>query len=77
MDIDSILAGIQRELKYAETKHPDFAKDLVHKAAVLAEEAGEAVRATLLHEYEGGDIEEVKIELLQTAAVCIRILKEL
>ena len=75
-DIEIDIA-IERELKYAEKKHPDFAKDLVHKTAVLAEEAGEAVRAALMHEYEDGSIEDVKLELLQTAAVCIRILREL
>ena len=45
--------------------------------AVMNEEAGEAVRAGLIYYYEGGEMDEIEVELLQTAAMCIRVLKNM
>ena len=52
------------ELERAEHKHPNWPADRVRQAAVIAEEAGEALRAALsLTEYEEeGDIRLSDIE---------------
>lgn len=70
-----VINMILDEVKRAETKHPKFAADPVHRAAVVCEEAGELVRASLQYEYERGPLSEVLKEAIQTAATCVRILK--
>jgi hypothetical protein len=45
---------IAQELAKAEAKHPNWPTNLIKQAAIVSEEAGELIRATLLHEDEGG-----------------------
>jgi NTP pyrophosphatase (non-canonical NTP hydrolase) len=45
--------------------------------AILAEEAGEVVKASLDMTYDGGSVEDVRTELAQTGAMCIRMLVNL
>lgn len=72
----NILNEIVRTLESAEQQHPIFPDDLIHKVAIMTEESGEAMRAALNLVYEDGTKEELVTELLQTAAMCIRILKQ-
>lgn len=65
------------ELERAEKKHPRWPKDIVHACAIVNEESGELIRAGLQLNYEGGYKEEVRKEAIQTAATCIRLLKNL
>lgn len=76
-EVATYIVLILEELKRAEEKHPRFPKDPIHQAAVMAEESGEAVRAALQYVYEGGSLESVSTELIQTAAMCLRMLKNL
>lgn len=76
--IDDILA----ELKRAKKKHPQWPDHIVARAAIVAEEAGELVRASLEFKYERQidpetQIEEMRIEAIHTAATCIRFLEGL
>ncbi|MCP4460925.1 MAG: hypothetical protein GY816_23335 [Cytophagales bacterium] len=73
---DIINAGIQ-ELRRAEEKHPVFPEDLIHKLAIMAEESGEAMQAALNYYYHGGDYSQIKVELVQTMAMCMRCLKNM
>ena len=70
------------ELKAAKVKHPDYLKDLIHAAAIIAEETGELVRAAIDFEYSNllykkSQIKKVKDEAIQTAAMCVRLLENL
>lgn len=72
-----ILREIEDELKTAEGMHPDWPEDVIHQAAIVAEESGELIRAALQFNYEGGSLEDMKKEAIQTAAMCIRFLKNI
>ena len=61
----------------AESKHPFWPTDILHQIAIVNEESGEATRAALQYQYEKGELKEVQTELIQTAAMCIRMLKNL
>lgn len=68
---------ISDELNKAETKHPHWPDSIIEQAAIVAEESGELIRAALQVKYEAGNIEECEKEAIQTAAMCIRFLKNL
>lgn len=73
----NILEEICEELFRAEIKFPYWPDDIIHAAAIVNEESGELIRAAIQFTYEDGEIEEVKTEAIQTAAMCIRFLKNL
>ena len=52
-------------------KWPD---DVIHQAAIVAEEAGELVQAVNNFYHHGGDYELAKKEAIQVAATAIRFL---
>ena len=77
-----IYDAVEAELDKARDKFPD--PDFLTTA--MAEEAGEAVRAILNHMYAAGaqpegfkhekEREAVRKELIQTTAMCVRLLQE-
>ena len=79
MAIKNILLDIEQELERAKKKHPFFPLDAVGRCSIMSEEAGEAVQAANDIVYGGVDdakqTEHLKKELLQTAAMCVRILE--
>lgn len=83
---DALLSVII-ELDKAETKHPEWPKDLIYAAAIVNEESGELIRAALNHHYESNAVNsgskprydhntlaEMKNEAAQTAAMGLRFL---
>lgn len=72
-----LILEILGELDSAKTKHPGFPTDVVYQVAVMAEESGEVVRAAVQYAMEGGELSEVRSELIQTAAMCIRVINNL
>ncbi len=68
---------IDLELLRAKRKHPKFPEDMFHQLAIMQEEAGEVTKAVLQYKYEGGSFEDIKSELIQTAAMCMRMLENL
>ena len=78
-NIEKIMAEIWKELDRAQSLHPLWpGHDLVHAAAIVSEESGELIRAALRHQYaEGGTLDDVKAEAVQTATTCIRLLMNL
>lgn len=77
MDVLSIFDEVREELESAKLKHPQFPLDIIHGAAVIVEEAGEIVKASLQWTYEDGKMIEVYQETLQTAAMCFRLLENI
>jgi hypothetical protein len=77
MNRKEIINNILLRLQEAEVKHPDFPVDMIHQVSIMNEEAGEAIRAALQHEYENGKKSAVILELEQTAAMCIRVLENI
>lgn len=68
---------ILNELKRAEAKFPDWPDDIIHAAAIVAEEAGELTRASLNVVYSGENPNELQLEAIQVGAMAIRFLKNL
>lgn len=73
----AILTDIVIELERAKKLHPNWPADIIHAVAVVAEESGEAVRAALNMHYQGGSIADLRTELVQTAAMCVRMIENL
>jgi NTP pyrophosphatase (non-canonical NTP hydrolase) len=73
----NILKNIINEYESAIEKHPEWPKDIIHMVSIMNEESGEAIRAALQYEYEGGSLQELEIELRQTAAMCLRCLNNI
>ena len=67
--------AIKRELKYnAELKFPTWPLDPIRGAAIIAEEAGETIKASLQAVCENGHLADMGKEAIQTAAMAIRFL---
>lgn len=75
-EIEAITEMLQ-ELERARLLHPLWPTDPIHQVAIMAEESGEAVRAALRMVYEGGSIENLRTELIQTGAMVMRCLVEM
>ena len=65
---------IQQGLEFAKKKHPNYPTDMFRQLAIMQEEAGEVTKAVLDYHYEGGPLEDICQELIQTAAMCMRML---
>jgi hypothetical protein len=74
---DDAVSLVFAELRKAEEKHPGWPDDQIHAVAILAEEAGEAMKAAIDHHYAGGSIEHLRLELAQTGAMALRALLHL
>lgn len=77
MEQHLVIEKIIEELKRAEEKHPVYPSNIFEQLAIMQEEAGEVTKAVLHQKYENGSLEEVENELIQTAAMCIRMLKNM
>lgn len=72
------MSAILEELERAERKFPTWPDDVVHGVAIVAEEAGEAVKAALQYYY--GSVfhaDDLREELIQTAAMALSMLEYL
>lgn len=75
-DLDAVLA----ELARAAAKFPTWPTDPLHALAVLGEEFGELTKAVLQRTYEprkGVELEEIRGEAIQTAAMAMRFVMSL
>ena len=62
------------ELDRATRQHPEWPDDIIHAAAILAEETGELVKACLELVYFGGDERSVRNEVVSVAAMAERFM---
>ena len=77
MILNEITQAINQEMERAKEKFPWWPEDQIHAAAIVAEEAGELLQATLQNKYEKGSLENVRKEAIQTAAMAVRFLENL
>ena len=70
-------SDIESELNKAIAKHPNYPDDMFRQVTIMNEEAGEVSKAVLHYHYEDGSISDVRKELIQTAAMCMRMLENL
>jgi Flp pilus assembly protein CpaB len=75
-EIEAITEMLQ-ELERARLIHSRWPTDPIHQVAIMEEESGESVRAALRMVYEGGSIEDLRTELIQTGAMVMRCLVEM
>ena len=78
MTVIEALREIGAELDRARQLHPEWPRDQIHAAAIVAEESGELIRAAVNYEY-GSDpcvkgYLEMRKEAIHTAATAIRFL---
>ena len=73
------LCDILNAYNEAVRKHPNdtWPQDVIHMTAIMAEESGEAVQAANDVVHGGASLEPLRLELAQTAAMCIRCLVNL
>jgi hypothetical protein len=82
MNRSKIFAEIDKEIKRAENKFPIWPDDFVIQAAIVCEESGELLKATLDFRNCGGSVakleaimQDIKMEAIQTAAMAIRFIE--
>ena len=76
MTRDEAIKIITDELDRAEEIYPDWPSDVVHQAAIVAEEAGELLMASLNKTYHKHKFANLYMEAAQTGAMAIRFLVE-
>lgn len=68
-ELADIIVDVMRHYSYAVTKHPSFPESLIEQAALVCEEAGEAIR-----EANNKNKGLMRHEMKQTVAVAFRVL---
>ncbi|MBL7779953.1 MAG: hypothetical protein JNM22_01965 [Saprospiraceae bacterium] len=74
IDFQRWIVAVTVEYDSAVKQHPEWPEDLIHKAAIVAEESGELIQAALQYQYEKGRYYQMHKEATQTAAMCFRFL---
>lgn len=77
MKIEKVIALVFAEIERAEKIHPAWPRDVVKACSLLAEEAGEAVRAANSFDETRTGKKDVVTEAIHTAATAIRLLKNI
>jgi hypothetical protein len=75
MTFVEIMYHVENELSQARKKFPYWPTDLIHASAIVGEESGELLQASLKYTYEKGSIEDCDKEAIQCLAMCIRFLQ--
>lgn len=70
-------APIDKELIRAEKIHPFWPDNLFIQLAIMQEEAGEVTKAVLDYHDSLDTLQHIKEELIQTAAMCMRMINSI
>jgi len=73
--MDKILFEILNELDRAKAKHPVWPTCNIGRAAIVNCEAGEALKEAIKISEGTGSLENLRTELIQTAATSIRMMQ--
>jgi hypothetical protein len=77
MKFETVIGLVMAEIERAEKLHPVWPKDLVKASALIAEEAGEEIRAANDYAEKRGSTRQIVIEAVHTAATALRFLKNI
>jgi len=74
----AIFIEVIAELESARKRYPSWPDDIVHATVVMCEEAGESLRAAneIRWQHKGTTPDELRKEVIQTMAMCLRLLTE-
>jgi len=72
-----VIQDVKVELNAAIKKHPAWPIDVIYAVNVVSEECGEAIKAANDLVHHGGSIDNLRVELRHTCAMCIRMLMNL
>ena len=76
MDVNEIFNEILTELDRAESKFPEWPRDIVHAVAILSKCIGECnMDALNLYNHKETDISIIKQRLIETGAMVVRCLR--
>ncbi len=73
-----IIIAALTELASARQRYPEWPADIVHACCIMIEEATEVLKSAnnLRWKHHEGTAEEVRKEVIQTIAMCLRLLTE-
>jgi len=74
LEMQAIFNSVEEEVNRAQELFEFWPVDLVHGVSVMAEESGEAVQAALRAVFNSRPEYELRLELIHTAAMCIRLM---
>lgn len=77
MKLEKALELVFCELERAETLHPAWPADLVKRAAIICEEAGEVIQAANNFDEKKGSKKTLITEVVHVAACALRFLKNI
>jgi hypothetical protein len=74
----NIFYDVLEEIDRARLLHPVWPTDTIHATFLMMEEAGEVVQAVnnLIWGHKGGTVADVRKEIIETMAMCLRLLVE-
>lgn len=70
----NILNSFYHEYLSSNVIHGDMPENMFEQITIVTEEIGEANQAVLKYHYENGSIENIKHELIQVGAMCLKML---
>lgn len=75
MTENQIIEIMLRAVSESEVKHPAWPEDIIHAAAIVSEESGELVQASLQYIYESANPVCIQKEAVHTLVTAFRLLK--
>ena len=69
-----LIGEIFAEWKRSEKLHGDMPDNMFEQIVIVNEEIGEVNKAVLHYHYESGSLDEIKKELIQSTAMCLKML---